>query len=104
MFDIGWPELLLIAIVAVIVVGPKDLPRLMTTVGRYAGRLRAMAAEFQRGFEDIARQAELDDLKRQIDKVGEGEILGSPPPLRDADKDTPDGAHKPPPAAGGAGR
>ena len=84
MFDIGWPELLVLAIVAVIVVGPKDLPRLMATLGRYLGRIRAMAAEFQRSFEDIARQAELEELKREIDRAGEGEILSSPPPLRDS--------------------
>lgn len=81
MFDIGWPELLLLIIVAVVVVGPKDLPRLMATVGRYVARARAMAAEFQRGFEDLARETELEELKKEIDRVGEGDILATPPPI-----------------------
>lgn len=87
MFDIGWPELLLIAIVAVVVVGPKDLPRLMATVGKYVARMRSMAAEFQRGFEDIAKQTELEELKKEIDRVGEGDILSSPPPLHPDERD-----------------
>ena len=87
MLDIGWWELLLLAVLAVIVVGPKDLPRMMVTVGRYVARLRAMAAEFQRGFEDIARQTELEDLKKEIDRAGQGDILSSPPPIRPDDTD-----------------
>lgn len=67
---------------AVIVVGPKDLPKMMTTVGRYVARVRSMAAEFQRGFEDLAKETELEELKREIDRVGEGDILSSPPPIR----------------------
>ncbi|MGD1935255.1 MAG: Sec-independent protein translocase protein TatB [Candidatus Phaeomarinobacter sp.] len=87
MFDIGWPELLLLMIVAVVVVGPKDLPKLMSTIGRYVGQMRRMAAEFQRGFEDLARETELEDLKKEIDKVGEGDILSSPPPIRPDEDD-----------------
>ncbi len=87
MLDIGWWELLLLAVLAVIVVGPKDLPRMMVTVGRYVARLRSMAAEFQRGFEDIARQTELEDLKKEIDRAGQGDILSSPPPIRPDDTD-----------------
>lgn len=85
MLDIGWWELVLLAVLAVIVVGPKDLPRMMVTAGRYMARLRAMAAEFQRGFEDVARQTELEDLKKEIDRVGQGDILSSPPPIRQDD-------------------
>lgn len=85
MLDIGWWELVLLAVLAVIVVGPKDLPRMMVTAGRYVARLRAMAAEFQRGFEDVARQTELEDLKKEIDRVGQGDILSSPPPIRPDD-------------------
>jgi len=87
-FDIGWPELILLVGIAVVVVGPKDLPKLMSTVGRYVGQARRMAAEFQRGFEDLARETELEDLKKEIDRVGEGDILSSPPPLRPDEDDT----------------
>jgi sec-independent protein translocase protein TatB len=55
MFDIGWSELLLIAVVAIVVVGPKDGPRLMRAFGHYAGKLRHMAGEFQRQFENAMR-------------------------------------------------
>lgn len=72
---------------AVIVVGPKDLPKMMTTVGRYVARARSMAAEFQRGFEDLAKETELEELKREIDRVGEGDILSSPPPIRPNEDD-----------------
>lgn len=63
----------------------------MATLGRHVARLRAMAADFQRNFEDLARQAELDELKREIDRAGEGEILAAPPPLR-VDAPAPDAA------------
>ena len=53
MFDIGWSELLVIAVVAIDVVGPKDLPPLMRTFGKYAGKLRRAASDFQRQFEDL---------------------------------------------------
>lgn len=87
---------------AVIVVGPKDLPKMMTTVGRYVARARAMAAEFQRGFEDLAKETELEELKREIDRVGEGDILSSPPPIRpneDEDKPATSAAPDTPPKA-----
>ena len=87
MFDIGWPELLLLMVIAVVVVGPKDLPKLMSTIGRYVGQVRRMAAEFQRGFEDLARETELEELKKEIDRASEGDILSSPPPIRPNEDD-----------------
>jgi sec-independent protein translocase protein TatB len=71
MFDIGWSELLLVAVLAIIFVGPKDLPRVMRTAGRYAGRMRAMAREFQNSFEDLARESELDELRREVSSLRE---------------------------------
>ncbi|MGE5261211.1 MAG: Sec-independent protein translocase protein TatB, partial [Actinomycetota bacterium] len=69
MFDIGWSELLVIAVVAIVVVGPKDLPRLMRTFGHYAGKLRRAAADFQRQFEEAMRDTEIEEVKKAIESV-----------------------------------
>ncbi|WP_339829199.1 Sec-independent protein translocase protein TatB [uncultured Parvibaculum sp.] len=66
MFDIGWSELLVIAAVAIIFVGPKDLPRMMRTVGQYVAKVRGMAREFQSSFEDLARETELEELRKEV--------------------------------------
>ena len=69
MLDIGWSELLVIAIVAVIVVGPKDLPRLMRTVGRYTSQAREMAREFRASFEELGRETELEEINREMERI-----------------------------------
>jgi sec-independent protein translocase protein TatB len=69
MFDIGWSELLVIAVVAIVVVGPKDLPPLMRTFGKYAGKLRRAASDFQRQFEDAMRETEMEEVKKAIESV-----------------------------------
>lgn len=69
MFDIAWSELFVILVVALIVVGPKDLPKLMRKVGQWTGRARSMADQFRRSFDDMARQAELDELRSQVSKM-----------------------------------
>jgi len=66
MFDIGWTEILIIAVVAIIVVGPKDLPRMLRTLGRYAGQLRRTAGEFRSQFDDVVRESELDELRSTL--------------------------------------
>src|SRR5262245_54034203 len=69
MFDIGWGELLLIGIVALIAIGPKELPGALRTLGQWMGKLRRMAAEFQGQFHEAMREAELADLKKQVDEM-----------------------------------
>src|SRR6185312_11997365 len=69
MFDLSWAHILILLVVALIVVGPKDLPRLMHIIGRWAGKARAMANEFRKSFDEMARQAELDELRREIDEL-----------------------------------
>ncbi|MFN3671451.1 MAG: Sec-independent protein translocase protein TatB [Bosea sp. (in: a-proteobacteria)] len=70
MFDIAWSELMLIGAVALVVIGPKDLPKAMRTVGQTVGKLRRMAGEFQGQFNEAMREAELHDLKKQVEDVG----------------------------------
>ena len=65
MFDVGAPEVLLIAIVALIVVGPKDLPRLLRTVGQWVGKARGAARHFRIGIDAMIREAELEDMQKK---------------------------------------
>lgn len=72
MFDIGWSELLVIAVVAIVVVGPKDLPKLMRGFGHYAGKLRRAASDFQRQFEEAMRESEVEEVRKAIESVKTG--------------------------------
>ena len=67
--DIGWSEMLVVAALAIIVIGPKDLPKVMRTLGQWIGKARAMAREFQKSFDDMAREAELDELRAQVEAL-----------------------------------
>lgn len=69
MFDIGGIELLVVAVVAILVVRPKDLPTMLRTVGQYVGRLRSMAREFQHQFEEAARDTGVDEIRKGISSV-----------------------------------
>ena len=69
MFDIGWSELLLIGIVALIAIGPKELPGALRTLGQWMSKVRRMASEFQNQFHEAMREAELADLKKEVDEM-----------------------------------
>jgi sec-independent protein translocase protein TatB len=69
MFDISWTEFLLIGIVALVVIGPKELPGVMRTIGQYTRKIRGMATEFQNQFQEAMREAEMADLKKQVDDM-----------------------------------
>jgi sec-independent protein translocase protein TatB len=69
MFDIGWSELVVIAVVALIAIGPKELPAVLRTVGQYMGKIRRMASEFQGQFQDAMREAEMADMKKDFDEM-----------------------------------
>ena len=69
MFDLSWTHILLVLIVALVVVPPKDLPRTMHTVGRWLGKARAMADQFRRSFDEMARQSELQELRAELDSL-----------------------------------
>jgi sec-independent protein translocase protein TatB len=71
MFDIGWSELVVIGVVALIAIGPKELPGVLRTVGQWMRKARRMATEFQGQFQEALREAEMADLKKSFDEVRE---------------------------------
>ena len=85
MFDISWTEFLLIAVVALIVIGPKELPGVMRTLGQYTRKVRSMAADFQNQFQEAMREAEMADLKKEVDDMASG--IKNYDPLKDVRAD-----------------
>jgi len=75
MFDFGWDEMALIAVVTLIVIGPKDLPKVLRQAGRWTRKARAMAAEFQHGIDEMMRESELKEVKSQLDTVTDSAAL-----------------------------
>jgi sec-independent protein translocase protein TatB len=67
--DLSWSHILLLLIVALVVVGPKDLPRMMRVAGQWVARARAMADQFRKSFEEMARQSELDELRAELESL-----------------------------------
>lgn len=74
MFDLGWSEMAVILLVALVVIGPKDLPRVAREIGKWTAKARSMARDFQRSLDDMAREAELQDIKAELDKATSGNI------------------------------
>lgn len=72
---VGVSEYILIAIAALVVIGPKDLPILMRKAGAFLSRLRGMAAEFRASFDEMARQSELDELRKQVEELRSGQLM-----------------------------
>ena len=73
-FDIGWPELLLIGVVALVVIGPKDLPRALRVAGYWVRKARTLSREFQGSVEQMIREAELDEMRQSLKKATEFDI------------------------------
>ena len=69
MTDLSWTHLLILMVVALVVVGPKDLPKIMRTLGRWTGQVRAMAEQFRRNFDDMARESELQELRTEVEAL-----------------------------------
>ena len=65
--DLSWSHILLVLIVALVVVGPKDLPKMMRTAGQWMGKARQMADQFRKSFDEMTRQAELDELRSELE-------------------------------------
>ena len=85
MFDISWTEFLLIGVVALVVIGPKELPGVLRTLGQWTRRVRSMAADFQGQFQEAMREAEMADLKKQVDDIAHD--IKSYDPLKDLHAD-----------------
>jgi len=107
--EVGAAEILVIAAIALIVVGPKDLPVLMRKVGAFLARMRGMAAEFRASFDDLARQAELDELRREVEAMRDAQqhvaqaasrTLGLDDTVREIDAGLADRLHPPEPEEG----
>jgi sec-independent protein translocase protein TatB len=71
MFDIGWSEFVVIGVVALIVIGPKELPAVLRTIGQWTTKIRRMAGEFQSQFQEAMREAEMADLKKSVDELSD---------------------------------
>ena len=71
MLDIGWTEILVIAVVAIVVIGPKDLPRALRTVGQWVGKARAMSRDLQNSVNDMISESELDELRKAGNSIGD---------------------------------
>ena len=69
MFDLSWGKLVIIGVIALVVIGPKELPAVLRTLGQYMGKIRRMASEFQGQFQEALREAELHELKKEADAL-----------------------------------
>lgn len=67
--DLSWSHMLLVLVVALVIVGPKDLPKLMRKMGQWTAKARGMADQFRRSFDEMARQSELDELRKELDEL-----------------------------------
>lgn len=83
MFDIGWSEIFVIAVIALLVIGPRDLPKVLREIGRWARAARRLAREFQASLDDALRESEIDELRRDIRETIHGDEFKLPHPLRD---------------------
>lgn len=112
MFDIGWDEMLFTVIVAIVVIGPKDLPAALRTAGRWIGKIRRVSGHFRSGIETMIREAELEDMEKKwreqneaimrehpsvTEPVGQDPGLPAPTPTAPATADA--AAEIPPPTA-----
>ncbi len=112
MFDIAWSELALVGAVALIVIGPKDLPKVMRVMGQWTRKARLLAGEFQHNFDELVRQAELDEVRKQVQSVNpaavkqkfqqEMETLIDPKAIEEALRVAPDQGRSAQAAASGA--
>ena len=83
MFDIGWDEMLFTAIIAIVVIGPKDLPRALRTAGQWLGKVRRVSGHFRSGIETMIREAEMADMEKNWREQNEAIMAAHPPTAAD---------------------
>jgi sec-independent protein translocase protein TatB len=104
MFDLGWSELLLVAVVALVVIGPKDLPVAMRQLGKWVGKARAMTRHVRAGFDEMVRQSELEEMEKEwrahnaaiMAATPTAAAMDAPPPLDPQPETAHDHAGEPP--------
>ena len=74
MFDIGWQELFIVGVLALLVVGPRDLPRTLRTIMGYVRKAKGLAREFQNGIDEVAKEVELDDIRKEANRIGQMDL------------------------------
>ena len=79
MFDIGWDEMLFTAIIAIVVIGPKDLPRALRFAGQWIGKVRRVSGHFRSGIETMIREAEMEDMEKHWREQNEAIMAAHPP-------------------------
>ena len=84
MLDIGWDEMLFTAMIAIVVIGPKDLPRALRTAGQWIGKVRRVSGHFRTGIETMIREAEMEDMEKQWRTQNEAIMAAHPPGSADA--------------------
>jgi len=87
MFDIGWTEITVILVVAIIVIGPKDLPKVLRTVGQWVAKAKAMTRDFRSHVDEMIRETEIDEVKKQIDSIDKFDANSTLENTIDADGD-----------------
>ena len=84
MLDFSWSHILIVLIVAVVVIGPKDLPRVMRSVGRWTGRARSIMSHLRQELLDVSQQAELDELRKEVNALKQSQVAPSQPSMASA--------------------
>lgn len=74
MFDLGWSELMIVAVIAVLILGPKELPKAMRSMAKWVRKARLLAGDFQRHIDDVVRESELEDLRKEASKLAQKDI------------------------------
>ena len=85
MFDIGWDEMLFTAIIAIVVIGPKDLPRALRTAGQWIGKIRRVSGHFRTGIETMIREAEIEEMEQQWREQNAAIMAAHPPAAASAE-------------------